>query len=595
MNATRSTVTKSLKYDLRESNQFKKFRKQIDHYFLFIHYLEERQTGPALEHAKKTFWKKAVRKLKGKERRASKIEYHLTTAAHKALKKIVLLQDKSPQHSSELRTLKAEVQVNLALTLRNISYPQGAIHQQLIKEPLREVELRKVLQETTTALQSLTAALSQLVKINQEIKTTTPQNHSLFEEYNPYDVSSTVKVFFKAKDMYSSAIADIKSAKHSVYLETFTINPDEVGKEFSRALIAKAQEFNKRNKGKVVLIIDGGGSPSGNSHLEKMRKIPLFNRFINNMRKNGVRVHIFNPPKNTFLKYNAFDVLLHPLKSLAHRDHRKLIVIDSQIAYVGGMNLTKKYHKLRDTHSRISGPVVFELAKSFRDMLYLTKKYEKIALKDQSYDEPLFLSHSKSAHSSIQVVVNKPSLLRHTIRDRYIHLIDNAKEEINITNPYFIPGWKFINHLCHAAKRGVKVRIILSKQSDHPCVDRASHAYFPKMLKAGVEIHLYSKPGVEFVHAKTMTVDRIFTTLGSSNLDYVSLSIDYELNVIIANTQTTAILNEQFQEDLKYCKELDQPSLSKLKNKGGLWGIISGAATYRILGPSLHPTLPGYE
>jgi cardiolipin synthase len=193
-----------------------------------------------------------------------------------------------------------------------------------------------------------------------------------------------------------------------------------------------------------------------------------------------------------------------------------------------------------------------------------------------------------------KVIGNAPSFHHHEIRDEYIKLVRAASKSIYITNPYFIPGWKFIRELTNAAERGIDVKIILPKRSDHPLVDSAARTYFRKLLTSGVKIYLYNKRGVEMLHGKTMTIDGTYSTIGSSNLDYVSLSLNHEVNLFLADPGVAKDLDIQFSLDLKYCEEIISSSPNGPRESSA-FSRIKQIIGYRLLGPLLRPPQPKYE
>jgi len=203
--------------------------------------------------------------------------------------------------------------------------------------------------------------------------------------------------------------------------------------------------------------------------------------------------------------------------------------------------------------------------------------------------------YNHTYRKGFKVVSNAPSLLKHEIRNEYIRFIDSAEKNIRITNPYFIPGWKFVRKLAKAAKRGVKVEIILSAKSDHPIVDKAARKFYPLLLKHGVKIYHYKQKGIQFVHAKTMVVDKKYACIGSSNLDYISISLNYELNVFFTNKAIAQELHQQFEKDLEYCTEFSKEKLDEEIGKESLWEKFKGFVGYRLLGPALKPVVPGYD
>jgi cardiolipin synthase len=267
------------------------------------------------------------------------------------------------------------------------------------------------------------------------------------------------------------------------------------------------------------------------------------------------------------------------------------------------MNISRDYLIIRDTHVRVTGSIVNSLTASFFSSLVTSKKYESFALRHHSehsvdiHEEHAELKelrkHTSSTRSGVKAISNNPSLIRHDVRDEYLKIIRSASKNIYITNPYFVPGWKFIREVCRAAQRKVDVRIMIPYSTDHDMVDKAARKFLPRLIKSGVRVFLYRKKGIQYVHAKTMCVDGKYSTIGSSNLDYVSLTLNYELNLFFSNVKVATELQQQFYTDLEYCTEATVELLNK--EKGGLWSKIKEGIGYGLLGPVLRPDYKGYD
>jgi len=398
---------------------------------------------------------------------------------------------------------------------------------------------------------------------------------------------------------------DIKHAKKSIYFESYIIDPDEIGMEFARCLCEKAKELNvrkdKAHLSPIICIFDGLGSP----HIKST--YPQFEKMVAMLEESGVDVHIFNPPKHAFLKYGLLNVIRHPLISFFGRNHRKLLIVDNNCAYLGGMNISNMYYIQRDTHMRLTGMPVPFCTKSFFHSLSITKNYELHALslfsreRTRKITEFILSEHIDKSirfypkyRSGFKILSNIPSIFHHSIRDEYLKCIKGAHQSINIINPYFVPGVRFIHELSKAAKRGVQVKLLLS-DTDHPSVDAASHAQYKHLLKSGVRIFKYKKQGTTMVHAKTMTVDGVYSTVGSANLDYISLSLNYELNFFCANREISGLLNTQFEKDLKYTTEVTLSKEVEVAKAKGFFERTKERIAYYVLGRFLSPPMSKYE
>jgi cardiolipin synthase len=331
---------------------------------------------------------------------------------------------------------------------------------------------------------------------------------------------------------FPEVIKVLKKAKHHIHLEYYIFSDDEVGRAITNILV------DKHKKGvEIRLIVDGAGS-------SELGKIPAI------LKDNGIKLFKFMP------------VRFRNLASTNYRNHRKIIVVDGKTGFIGGLNIDEKYlnngkHKLywRDTHLKIEGPAVNALQLVFfTDWRYVSKELLPL-------DEPYFSKQfNHSDKSPITIISSGPISLRPYGMDSMVSLIHNAKKNVLITNPYFIPSDEFKSALIMAALSGIKVKLILPGISDSTIVNRASYSYFKPLLYNGVEIYLYQKG---FIHAKTMTVDDELSLIGSFNTDIRSFYINYEASALVYDKKLTAELNKYFEEDLSYCIKLDYQTWKK--------------------------------
>jgi len=247
------------------------------------------------------------------------------------------------------------------------------------------------------------------------------------------------------------------------------------------------------------------------------------------------------------------------IASTNYRNHRKIIIVDGRIGFIGGLNLDDRYlnngkHALywRDTHLKIEGPAVNILQLVFStDWRYVSKELLPL-------DEPYF---SKQALNSelrpITIIASGPISLRPYGMDSMVSLIHNAKRNIKITNPYFIPSDELKQALITAALSGVDVQLILPGISDSTIVQRASYSYFRPLLYNGVKIYQYQKG---FIHAKTMSVDDKIALIGSFNTDIRSFYINYEASALVYDKELSQQLNQQFEQDIQNSIKLDYES-----------------------------------
>ncbi len=337
------------------------------------------------------------------------------------------------------------------------------------------------------------------------------------------------KLLINGEEKYPEVIKALKAAKHHIHLEYYIFSDDDVGKEVLNILIEKSKEGVE-----LRILVDGAGS----SDLGTIPKI---------LKENGIKLYRFMP------------VRFKNLASTNYRNHRKMLIIDGNIGFIGGLNIDERYlnngkHKLywRDTHLKIEGPAVNILQLVFStDWRYVSKKLLPLA-------EPYFSKQTNhSGKSPITVIASGPISLRPYGMDSMVSLIHNARKNIKITNPYFIPSDELKSALITAALSGIDVKIILPGMSDSTIVQRASYSYFKPFLYNGVKIYQYKKG---FIHAKTMTVDDKVSLIGSFNTDIRSFYINYEASALVYDRELAHQLNNQFDEDLAYSTKLDYNS-----------------------------------
>ncbi len=313
-------------------------------------------------------------------------------------------------------------------------------------------------------------------------------------------------------------VAAIRGAQHSIHAEVFQLQADEYGRAFVRDLAERAQ------KGVLVrLMIDDYGSDADAD--------PKVQELIGSMKAQGIQV------------------LIHPAGFLAdHLDHRKVLVIDGDIAFTGGMNVGKLYQaEWHDEQTLVMGPAVAQLQDAFLSQW-------KALGGTVDPGEPLYPPLSDQAHGlEARVVAHQGGGKDHNIKALYMRAIETAQKEIRIATPYFTDA-AVIGALCDAARRGVKVQIVLPADNDVAIVQRGSRAFYPDLLAAGVEIYEYQD---RMAHEKVAVVDGNWSTFGSSNLDARSLTDNDELNVVVMGEDLANTINRQlFDKDIAQSKRV---------------------------------------
>ncbi|MHA7276062.1 phospholipase D-like domain-containing protein [Arthrobacter sp. HLT1-21] len=305
---------------------------------------------------------------------------------------------------------------------------------------------------------------------------------------------STTTVYTYGEDLYEAMLQAIRSAQHQILMETYIWKGDDVGRTFRDALSEAAARGVK-----VYVIYDG---------FANLVVRPSFYSFHPDVRV--FRFPVLRP-----------SVLFTNIRGTGF-DHRKLLVVDEAVGFVGGYNIGSLYAtKWRDTHLRIAGPSVWELREAFVSVWNLSAAKSRPRLDDISADfwEP-----------RLRAVNNIPANLVFPIRGVYLDAINRAKHHIYITTAYFIPDQQILNALLRASKRGVDVRVILPEESNHVLSDWLSRGFYTSMLENGIQVLLYQNA---MIHAKTATVDGQWSTVGTANIDRLSLTGNYEINIEI--------------------------------------------------------------
>jgi cardiolipin synthase A/B len=337
----------------------------------------------------------------------------------------------------------------------------------------------------------------------------------------PEEVSiggGTVRSYTFGAYLYEDMLAAIEGARSQVLLESYIWKGDDIGERFKQAL------YDAANRGvEVYAIFDG---------FANLVVSPRFKHF--------------RPPVRV-LKYPVYAAGLRFFDLRRYgRDHRKILVVDDEVAFVGGYNIGSAYAtEWRDTHVRITGPGVWDLKRAFADFWNLNRRGR--------HGGPLLLDTPSDWEPRIRVHRNVPRLWMFPIRSMYLEAINRATRNIWLTQAYFIPDQDFVEALETAARRGVDVRVLLPQKSNHIVADWISQGYYGEMLDAGIKIHRFQGA---MVHAKTATVDGAWSTVGTANIDRLSMTGNYEVNVEFIDPLMAAQMERIFEKDLESCVRL---------------------------------------
>ncbi|MFV0366249.1 MAG: cardiolipin synthase [Mangrovibacterium sp.] len=335
-----------------------------------------------------------------------------------------------------------------------------------------------------------------------------------------------LQVLRNGENKFKELFAAIRLAKKHIHLEYYIIEDDMVGNQLRELLIEKAREGVE-----VRLIYDDVGCWS------------LPQSYLDSLSESGVQIYCF------------MRVRLPQFTSKAnYRNHRKIVVIDGEVAFVGGINIADRYihgtpelGEWRDTHLKIEGGAVTMLQVQFMADWYFVSK-EMLSV--NNYFKPLT---NVLTGKTVQILAGGPDSDWDTINQFYFAAISTARHHIYISTPYLIPTAEISAALKIAALAKVDVRILLPEVGDGIIPKWSTFSYIDELLEAGVKIYLY-QPG--FVHSKLIMVDGRFASVGSANFDFRSLETNFEVNAVIYDEETTAELETNFYDDISKSREL---------------------------------------
>ena len=357
----------------------------------------------------------------------------------------------------------------------------------------------------------------------------------LREEGIRFSDNNSVTLLMSGQEKFDDMFCAIRQARSSVHLEYFNFRNDSIASLLFDLLAEKAKEGVE-----VRALFDGFGNDSNNQ--------PLLKKHIKAIRKRGIEIYEFDPIRFPWINH------------VFHRDHRKIVVIDGQIAYTGGMNVADYYingtpqvGEWRDMHCRIDGDEVNTLQAIFLRIWNKTARQNVHGAKYFRGIRGGYYFHDlkpdtccTAGHKIVGIINREPRTSNKIIRQFYINAINDAKDSIKLVNPYLTLTGKLKRALKRAVKRGVKVEVMVSAKSDIPLTPDCVFYNVHKLMKHGVDVYIY-EPG--FHHTKIIMVDGLFCTVGSANLNSRSLRFDYEENAVIIDPCTTAELSHMFDHD----------------------------------------------
>ncbi len=355
-----------------------------------------------------------------------------------------------------------------------------------------------------------------------------------------FSTCNSVDIFTSGEQKIENLKRDLQNANHSINIQYYIFANDKVGKEIMQILIDKAKSGVK-----VKLIYDSVGS------------IKTPRRFFLKLKLAGGEVAEFFPP---FLGIKLLNFKVN------YRNHRKLVIIDGKIAYVGGINLRddhmgrkKKLSPWRDTHIKIEGRAVFDLQNAFFNdfrCAKLSKLDAKKLVKEGYFPQETL---TDVGDIGVQIITSGPENDDKNIEDAYIKMINLAKKTIYIQTPYFIPDETFMKALELAQKSGVDIHIMLPKKPDKKMVYYVTLSYVKRLLDMGVNVYLYNG----FIHSKTLVVDDLATSIGTCNIDNRSFALNFEITAIMYSKSFAQKNKKIFQSDIKNCELLSKQTFKR--------------------------------
>ncbi|MDY2941206.1 MAG: phospholipase D-like domain-containing protein [Varibaculum sp.] len=369
----------------------------------------------------------------------------------------------------------------------------------------------KIAAQTLLTLQA--SAILGVVGIDEFRKLRTAPVTSNYPEIRPHPfkaAGSEFTLYMSGKQVYPDMIAAIENARETVYFETFIWKGDEVGRRFKNALIRAAQ------RGVEVYII--------------------WDRFGN---------MVVNPRFFKFPKLRNLHVLKYSLWHTG-RDHRKILAVDDDLAFVGGFNIGDTYRSRtwRDTHVRLRGTKAWELHNAFVDFWNNAKHRRQPNLPDPG---------AANWDARIAARLNDPKRLLFPVRGMYLDALNRASESVYITSAYFIPDRNIEAALIAAARRGADVKVLVPEKSNHIVADWISRAYLTELLEAGIELWLYQDV---MIHSKTAVIDGKWATIGTANIDRLSMTGNFEINLEITDEDMAQRMQQMFLTDLTNSRQM---------------------------------------
>ena len=345
---------------------------------------------------------------------------------------------------------------------------------------------------------------------------------------------NSLRLLENGEEFFPRVFGAIRRAERTVLLETFILFEDEVGNALHRELLAAAQRGVK-----IEVMVDGYGSPD------------LSDKFVNSLTAEGVR----------FIYYDPRPLVMGMRTNVFRRLHRKIVVVDETVAFVGGINFSAEHNTSygpeakQDYAVEVKGPIVADITCYVREAMgseAVTRRWWG----GRSHRPAV---NATPGNAQVLFVYRDNDEHRDDIEKHYLDMLRTAKEDVIIANAYFFPGYRLLREMRSAAQRGVRVRLIVQGEPDMPIVKVGAELLYNYLVDAGVEVYEYIRRPL---HGKVAVQDRQWATVGSSNLDPLSLSLNLEANLIVYDRDFNQTLRDNLEQLLaKDCQRVQEDRL----------------------------------
>jgi cardiolipin synthase len=347
-----------------------------------------------------------------------------------------------------------------------------------------------------------------------------------------YYEGNHVELFNNGKEKFEALLRDLEQARKFINLEYYIIENDEIGNRVANLLIRKASEGVK-----IRIIYDSVGSFKTPKH------------FFKRLKQAGIEAYPF------------FEVVFPPFGTRVNwRNHRKIVVIDGEVGYIGGMNIAdryitggKQFNHWRDLHLRITGPGIAALQQAFAiDWNFMGQPLIEDSISPQEQEI--------AAPAGVQLLTGGPVNQWMNMTLMFQKMISGAKKLVYLQTPYFLPSEGLLHALQIAALSKIDVRIMLPRRSDSDMLRWASFSYIQECMQAGVKFYLYEKG---MLHSKAIIIDDDLATVGSTNFDFRSFEHNFEANLLVYSKEFNEQMRKQFLDDQRYCLKVNAVSWRK--------------------------------